>query len=268
MNLKIAVCVKSVPNPDQFSSLSLGPVSKTLIREGIDSVINPADLHAIELAVQLKERYGAHISLISMGPQQAQKELRMGLAYGPDDAFLVSDREFGGADSLATSYVLAKALEKAGPFDLIILGNESADGATAHVPSQVGIIMGLPNMTDIVGFSLDENGKARVKKRLQGRYAIYEAELPLVIGVAKDINKVRTAGMRGVLGAKNKPLTVWSVENFEDLDKTRIGLSGSPTQGGEYHTASFGREATELKGSPEEIASELSNIIRPILGRE
>ena len=125
MALNIAVCMKVVPNPDQYDRIQLDPVTKTLVRAGVDSVINSADLHAIELALQLKGQYGGKITLVSMGPGGIEPQLREGLSYGCDAAVLVSDRKFGGADSLATSYTLAKTVKKLGGFDLILLGNAS-----------------------------------------------------------------------------------------------------------------------------------------------
>ncbi len=266
MNRKIAVCIKSVPDPDLYGSITLDPVTKTLRREGVKSVVNPADKHAIELAIQLKEQFGATVTLLSMGPDSAQRELREGLSYGADAAFLLSDRKFGGADSLATSYVLAQGLEKAGPFDLILTGNESADGATTHVPSQIGEWLGLPHIMDVVGVDWREDHCAVVRKRAEGRYYDYQVQLPAVIAVVPEINQVRIPGVKGILSAKKKPLTVWTAEDFPEMDMRYVGLGGSPTQNGELHEASYGRQATQLSGSPDEIAAEICRIIKPVTG--
>ena len=161
--MKIAVCLKVAPNPDQYNLIKLDPETKTLIREGIDSVISSTDLHAIELALQLKAKFGGTISLISMGPPSNAKQLREGLSYGCDEAFLLSDRKLGGADALATSYTLYKGIEKNGGYDLVLLGNASDDGSTAHVPSQLGQWLGLPHVTDVLAFEMDTPDCACVK---------------------------------------------------------------------------------------------------------
>lgn len=267
MELNIAVCVKSVPDPELYGSITLDPVTKTLKREGVNAVINPADKHAIELAIQIKEQYGANITLISMGPPDAQKQLREALAYGADAAILLSDRKFGGADSLATSYALALGIQKAGPFDLILAGNESADGATTHVPSQIGEWLGLPHVMEVVDFKLNENKAAVVRKKAEGRYLDFEVQLPVVIAVAKEINKVRIPNIKGIFAAKKKPLTVYAAEDFPEADMAYLGLKGSPTQNGELHEASFGRQAQAIEGSAEEIAAEILRIIKPIIGQ-
>jgi len=254
--MKIAVCMKAVPNSEQYSNIKLDPVKKTVIREGIDTVINAADLHAIELAVQLKEKYGGKIILVSMGPPNTEPKLREGLSYGCDEAYLLSDRKFGGADSLATSYTLAKALEKIGPFDLILLGNASEDGATAHVPSQLGTLLGLPHLTDVTAFSLEDGKSALVKKPTGSGTAQFRVELPAVFGIDRRLNQVRHPNVMGIFSAKNKPLTVLTAADFDDLDESRLGLSGSPTQAGEYRDVAYGRKCEEL-GS----ASELLQVI-------
>lgn len=266
MGLKIAVCVKSVPDPELYDSITLDPVTKTLIRSGVNSVVNPGDKHAVELAVQMKEEVGGRITILSMGPPDAQKQLRECLAYGADEAVLLSDRKFGGADSLATSYVLAEGAKKAGPFDLILAGNESADGATTHVPSQIGEWLGLPHIMEVVGCALQEEKTLLIRKKAEGRYDEYKVRLPAVIAVSKEINKVRTPNMKGILGAKKKPLSVWTAEDLPEMDMGSIGLAGSPTQNGELHTASLGRQAKLIEGSANEIAEEIWNIIKPLVG--
>lgn len=244
--MKIAVCMKAVPNSEQYDKIRLDPVRKTVVREGIDSVINSADLHAIELAMQLKQAKGGTVTLISMGPPDAASKLREGLSYGCDDAYLISDRKFGGADSLATSYTLAKAIEKIGAFDLILLGNASEDGATAHVPSQLGELLGLPHLTDITAFALENDQTARVKKPVGSGIAEFSVTLPAVLGVDRRLNKVRHPNVMGIFSAKNKPLTTWTFADLADLEENRIGLVGSPTQPGEYRSVEYGRSCTEL----------------------
>lgn len=251
MALNIAVCMKVVPNPDQYDRIQLDPVTKTLVRTGVDSVVNSADLHAIELALQLKAQYGGKITLISMGPGSIEPQLREGLSYDCDAAVLVSDRKFGGADSLATSYTLAATVKKLGGFDLILLGNASEDGATAHVPSQLGELLGLPHITDISAFEAESESSARVKKAIGGAAYEYRVALPAVFGVTRRLNKVRHPSVMGIFGAKNKPLTTLTAADFDGLDESRLGLKGSPTQPGEYRNVSHSRTCKELNSVAE-----------------
>lgn len=257
--MKIEVCVKSVPNPEQYDQIKLDPIRKTVIREGIESVLNGADLHAIELAVQLKEKQGGTVTLISMGPQSAAVQLREGLSYGCDEAYLVSDRKFGGADSLATSYTLAKTVEKIGIFDLILLGNASDDGATAHVPSQLGELLQLPHLTDVISFAAESDTSVLVKKNMGKAVNTYRVTLPAVIGVDRKLNQVRHPNVMGIFSAKNKPLTTITAAELDDLDESRLGLAGSPTQAGAYRDVQYGRQCDEL-----EDVTELLQVINRI----
>lgn len=259
--MKIAVCLKVAPNPDQYNLIKLDPETKTLVREGIDSVISSTDLHAIELALQLKSKFGGSISLISMGPPSNAKQLREGLSYGCDNAWLLSDRKLGGADALATSYTLYKGIEKAGGFDLVLLGNASDDGSTAHVPSQLGEWLGLPHVTDVLSFEMDTPEYALVKKELDNGVNEYKVTLPAVIGVTKRLNKVRHPSVMGIFQAKNKPMTVLAADDMEGLDEGRIGLAGSPTQAAGYRDVAFGRECVEIEGKDAEKAAELAKIL-------
>lgn len=259
--MKIAVCLKVSPNPDQYNLIKLDPETKTLVRSRVDSVISSTDLHAIELALQLKAKFGGKISLISMGPPSNDRQLREGLSYGCDDAWLLSDRKLGGADALATSYTLSKGIEKAGGFDLVLLGNASDDGSTAHVPSQLGEWLSLPHITDVIGFEMEEPGHALVKKELDNGVNEYKITLPAVIGVTKRLNKVRHPSVMGIFQAKNKPLTVLSAAELDGLDESRIGLAGSPTQAAGYRDVAFGRECVEIEGSDAEKAAELVKIL-------
>jgi electron transfer flavoprotein beta subunit len=265
MSLNIAVCIKATPNPDQYDKIKLDPVKKTIVREGIESVINSVDLHAIELALCIKEQYGARIVLVSMGPPGAQTQLREGLSYGCDEAYLISDRAFGGADSLATSYTLAKGLSKIGSFDLVLLGNASEDGATAHVPSQLGEMLNLPHITDVTALEIPDEKSVSVKKEAGGAVYKYKVTLPAVFGVAKKLNKARHPSIKGIFSSKSKPLTVLSANDFDGLDYNFLGLSGSPTQPGEYRNVAYQRQCVEIAGSDAEKATEILKTISAVI---
>ena len=264
MSLNIAVCIKSVPDPEKYNQIKLDPKTKTLIREGIDAVINAADLHAIELALQLKSRFGGHITLVSMGTLSAQKQLREGLSYGCDEAVLLSDRKLAGADALATAYSLSVGLRTIGVFDLILLGNASDDGATAHVPTQVGEFMGLPHLTDAAEVRMEEESSAFVCKEIGGAVYEYSIKLPAVIGVTRKINKVRRPNVPGILQAKNKPLKVLGVADLNGIDEKKIGLSGSYTKAGDYHDTAYGRTCVVIEGSDEEKAAGILSAVKAV----
>jgi electron transfer flavoprotein beta subunit len=265
MSLHIAVCIKAVPNPDQYDKIKLDPVKKTIVREGVESVINSADLHAIELALRIKEKYGAGITLVSMGPPGAQTQLREGLSYGCDEAYLLSDRKFGGSDSLATSYILAQGLHKIGAFDLVLLGSASEDGATAHVPSQLGEMLNLPHITDVTALEMPDEKSVYVKKEAGGAVYEYKVTLPAVFGAAKKLNEVRHPNIRGIFSAKSKPLTVLTAQDFDGLNYNSIGLSGSPTQPGEYRNVAYRRQCVEIPGSDAEKAAGILKIVSAVI---
>lgn len=264
MALNIAVCLKVAPDPEQYSKITLDPETKTLVRAGIDSVISSTDLHALELALQLKKKFGGKVTLISMGPPSNEKQLREGLGYGADAAVLLSDRRLGGADALATSYTLFKGLEKTGPYDLVLLGNISDDGSTAHVPSQLGEWLDVPHLTDVIAFEMDDETAAIATKDIEGASASYKVTLPAVFGVTKRLNTVRHPNVRDIFAAKKKPFTTLTADDLNELDESCIGLAGSPTQAVGYLSADFHRECVEIAGKPAEAAAELAKLLKNV----
>lgn len=264
MALNIAVCVKVAPDPDKYNLIKLDPVTKTLIRAGIDSVISTTDLHAIELALRLKKRFGGRITVINMGPPDNEKQLREALGYGCDEAVLLSDRRLGGADALATSYTLFKGLEKMGGFDIVLLGNISDDGSTAHLPSQLGEWLGVPHLTDLVSFDMEGEGSALVSREIDGSINVYKVSLPAVFGVTKRLNTVRHPNVRDIFAARKKPYTVLTAADLPGLDMGRVGLAGSPTQAVGYIDTDFHRDCTEITGQPMEQASEIVKLIKTV----
>lgn len=261
--MKIGVCIKAVPNPDCYDQITLDPVNKTLVREGVSTVINTADKHAIEAALQLKEKHGGEITAISMGPPSVEQQLREALAMGADEAFLLSDRKVGGADTLATSYAISKVIEKTGPYDIILAGNESADGATSHVPSQIAEWMGIGSVCSVIAMEYNDEHMI-VTKKFESGTAKFRLDLPCVISVNQRINKVRLTNMMAILKAKKKPLTVYSAADLENLDEAYIGLSGSPTQNGELHTIESSKDCTIVEDI-DEAADLIIEKITPLL---
>ncbi len=227
--MKIIVCVKQVPDTNE---VKLDPVTGTLQREGVPSIINPDDKAGIEAALRLKERVpGSTVTLLSMGPPQADVALREGLAMGADDAILLSDRAFAGADTWATSSTLAYTLKKL-DYDLIIAGRQAIDGDTAQVGPQIAEHLKIPNVSYVEEIIEADNEKIVLKRQFEDRYHILEVRYPCLITTLSELNEPRYMSVAGVLDAyREKTVKVWSLEDIKDtVDMSNLGLKGSPTR--------------------------------------
>jgi len=247
------VCVKPVPDPRRWSELALDPVTKTLRREGIPIVLNPLDKHALEEALRIKERFGGRVTAISMAPLTASESLREAIAIGADDAVLISDKSFAGADTLATSYVLAAAIKKLGKFDLIFCGNQSLDGGTGQVVPEIAEFLGVPHVTYARKIALVDGGIARVERAVEYGYMLIEARMPLVLSVVKEINVPRHVPLMRISEAMQAEVRVWTSRDL-DVDSSRIGLSGSPTQVADLFLPVLKRRAETLSGAPDAVS--------------
>jgi electron transfer flavoprotein beta subunit len=253
--------VKPVPDPEKYNLLQIDPETKRLVREGIPTVINPADKNALEFALKIKERFGGTVAVISMTPLFSVDRIKECLAMGADEAYILSDRAFGGADTFSTSYTLAKGLLKTGiAFDLILTGAESADGATSHVPSQLGEWMKLPHIAGVTEIEINDK-KAAVKKKTAGGHIEYDVELPAVLGVVRGANEPRMINAMGVIKAGNKKIQIYAKDDL-DVDEKMIGPDGSPTKSGRLLTPDVKRNAQVIEGDAGEIAKEILSIIR------
>ncbi|MEW5937921.1 MAG: electron transfer flavoprotein subunit beta/FixA family protein [Candidatus Thermoplasmatota archaeon] len=223
--MKIIVCVKQVPDTTE---VRIDPKTGTLIREGVPSIVNPDDKHAVEEALRLKEEHGGTVTAISMGPPQADEALREVSAMGVDDVVLLCDRAFAGADTLATSYALATCIKKLEKFDLVLCGREAIDGDTAQIGPQIAEYLGIPQITYVR--SLELKGKKVVCERaLEDGYEVIEARLPALLTVIKEINTPRFPTVRGIVEAyREKEVKVWGAGDI-GADPMQIGLNGSPT---------------------------------------
>lgn len=226
--MNLIVCIKQVPDTEGLQKIKINPQTHTLMREGVPGIINPFDENAIEEALRLKEEKGGKITVLSMGPSQAEESLRKALAMGVDEAVLLSDRLFAGSDTLATSYTLALAIKKIGKFDLILLGKQAIDGDTAQVGPGLAEWLNLPQVTYAREIEVNEN-KIVVERVLEDAFEVVESPLPAVVTVTKDINEPRYPSLRGLLRAKKEKIPIWTAEDLP-LDKRKIGLEGSPTQ--------------------------------------
>lgn len=259
--MKIIVLIKPVPDPACYDRIQIDPVTGILIREGLPTVLNPADKHALEAALQLKEQFGGRVVLISMAPDSAAETLKEGLAMGADEAHLLSDRAFAGADTLATSRVLAAAIRKIGPFDLVLAGTESADGGTAHVPSQVGELLGVAHLTNVMQLNVDPDSKVTARVKIENGYLEVRGALPMVIGVRREINTPRYTSLMGILAAQDKAVQLRGLEDL-DLRVTDVGLAGSPTQPGQLSQPELNRKAEVLEGDANDVVRRIVAIMR------
>ena len=227
MGLNMAVGIKWVPNT---TSVNIDEKTGTLIRAGVPSIINPHDMNALEMAFWLKDRYGGSVTVISMAPPQAKLGLEHAIGMGADRAILVSDRMFAGADTLATSYTLAKTIEKLGDIDLIIMGQETIDSSTAHIGAQLASWLNLPYVYYVTEVEyVEEERKLRVKRMLEDAFEVYDVRLPALISTAMHSNNPRRIRLKHKLRAKlENPIDVWS-NKVLGLDPNCIGLRGSPT---------------------------------------
>ena len=228
--MNILVCVKQVPDT---AEIKIDPVTNTLIRAGVPSIVNPFDAYALEIAARIKDKTpGTKIVLVSMGPQQAMAALKVCLSVGGDKAYLVSDRAFGGADTLATSYTLKNAIDKIeeleGKFDLIFCGKQAIDGDTAQVGSVIAEHMDYPQITYAVEAKI-EGDEVFVKRETSEGYEVLASKLPCVITVTKPSFNPRFPTIKSKMAANRAVITTLTAEDLP-VDAERIGLKGSPTK--------------------------------------
>jgi len=246
--VRIIVPIKQVP---ETSSVKMDPETGTMIREGVEAIINPLDLYGIELAIQLRERFGGRITALSMGPPKADKALREAVAMGIDDGVLLSDKAFAGADTWATGYTLARAIRKLGDFDLVICGERATDGDTGQVGPGIASFLDLPVATYVSRFDDLEDGRIRVHRLVEDGYEVLELALPALITVVKEVSDPRLPTLRGKQKARKADVPVWTHETVEAEDG-RIGLGGSPTRVVKIHRPKVARECVKVAATDEE----------------
>jgi electron transfer flavoprotein beta subunit len=224
--MHIVVCVKQVPDT---SDVKINPETNTLIREGVASIINPFDENAIEAALEIKDKNpDTKVTVLSMGPPQVAEMLKVCIAMGVDDAILLSDRNFAGADTLATSYSLAQAIKKLGDVDLIICGKQAIDGDTAQVGPGIAEYLDINHITYVAGMEYEGGNTIKVKANIDGGYMNVETGFPALLTVLKTMNEPRYPSLKGKMMAKKKEIPVWDAKEIA-ADFERIGLKGSPT---------------------------------------
>ena len=224
--MKIVVCIKQVPDTTE---IKLDPVTGTLIRDGVPSIMNPDDKAGLEEALRLKDKYNAHVTVITMGPPQAEAILREAYAMGADRAILLTDRKFGGADTLATSNTIAAALRKIDA-DLIIAGRQAIDGDTAQVGPQIAEHLDLPQVSYVKEMTYDEKDNSlTIKRVVEDGYYLLNVQLPALVTVLSEANSPRYMRVRGIVEAFDRPIETWTFDDIE-INPEIIGLKGSPTK--------------------------------------
>jgi len=256
--MNIIVCVKQVPDTLE---VSVDKETNTLIREGVDSVINPFDLYAVEEALRLKEKHGGMVTVLSMGPSQVVNILREALSLGVERGILLCDIGFAGADTLATSYTLARAIKIIGDFDLIICGRQAIDGDTAHVGPSLAEKLGIPHVSCVIKIhEVADKYMVTVRMTEEGIEKV-KLSLPGLITVSKGINEPRLPSLRGKITAARSNIIVWTAKDIA-ADTNKIGLKGSPTQVIKMTAPEHHRAGQMLEGSVAEQVTDLVSKFR------
>ncbi len=242
--MKLIVCVKQVPDT---TDIRIDPVTNTLVREGVASILNPFDTFAVEEAVRLKEKFGGTVTAVSMGPPQAENVLREAVSLGVDEIILLSDRRFAGADTWATSLTLAAAIRKIGDFDLVLTGQQAIDGDTAQVGPGIAAHLGLPQTCFVRRIDNVCETKISLQRLMEDGIDHVSVKLPAVISVVKEINVPRLPSLRGKRNAKTVELKVWNADDL-GLDEKEIGLNGSPTQVVKIFTPKHDKQTEKFDG--------------------
>lgn len=255
--MKILVFVKQVPDTDD---IKLDPITGNLLRDGVESVINPFDANAIEAALQLKEKYGGTITAISMGPPQADDVLKKALAMGCDESVLLSDRALGGADTLATGYPLAKAAEKIGDYDLLICGRHAVDAETAQTGPIIAAFLDIPQVT-LAGTVDIDDGWVICDRLLTDRIETVKAKLPALITVCSEMNEPRYPSPIGIMQALKKPRHTWNAQDI-GCDPDMIGIPGSPSSNKKiFEPPKRNMDTKYYTGSVEEMAKAIADTL-------
>lgn len=257
--MRIVVCIKQVPDT---AEVRINPETNTLIREGVLSIINPFDLHAIEAGLQIKDTIGGKVIVLTMGPPQAESALREAISMGADEAVLLTDRAFAGSDTWATSYTLAKAIEKLGA-DIIFCGKQAIDGDTAQVGPETAEFLNIPHVAYVKKIEEVKDGYIRVQRLMDEGYDIVESTLPVLLTVVKELNVPRLPSLKGKIAAKKAVIKKMGHSEIE-ADENNLGLKGSPTQVKNIFAPWTKSDRMMLEGSPEEQVNMLVEELRRI----
>ena len=254
--MNVIVCVKQVPGTTE---VKMNKETNTIIREGIEAVINPFDTYALEEALRIREKTGGgKVTVISMGIPSVAGLLRETIALGADDAVLLSDRAFAGADTLATAYALSMGIKKIGGYDLIICGKQATDGDTAQVGPSLAEKLGMPHTTYVRKIEEISGQTIRCQRMTDDGYEVIEMPLPAVITVVKEINEPRLPSLKGMMRSKKAEVPVWTADDI-GANKELCGLKGSPTQVVETFVPVHNVNSEMIEGEPAEQAKKLAD---------
>ncbi len=250
--MRIVVCIKQVPDS---AEVRINPETNTLIRDGVPTIINPYDVHALEAGLQIRETAGGKVTVLTMGPPQAETALREAIAMGADDAVLLTDRAFAGSDTWATAYTLSKAISQIGA-DVILCGKQAIDGDTAQVGPEMAEFLDMPHISyirKVVDVAAD---KLVVQRLMDDGYDVVETSLPVLLTVVKELNVPRLPSLKGKMAAKKAEIRKMSAADLQ-ADEKNLGLNGSPTQVKNIFAPEAKTDRTMLEGTSEETTSTL-----------
>ncbi len=263
--MRIIAPIKQVP---ETNAVKMDESTGTMIREGVEAIINPLDLYAIEIAIRLREQHGGEVVVISMGPPKAETAIREAIAMGCDRGVLVSDKAFAGSDTWATSYALAGAIRKLGDYDLVICGERATDGDTGQVGPGVASFLDLPVASYVGKVESVEGGTCRVHRLVEDGHEVLEVSLPAVMTVVKEIADPRLPTLRGKQKARAAELPVWAPADM-DLDAAQLGLEGSPTRVVRIFKPKVARQCRKLPaGDDQAIAAAAEELVAFLASRE
>ena len=257
--MRIVVCIKQVPDT---AEIKINPQTNTLMRDGVPSIINPFDLHALEAGLQIKETLGGKVTVLTMGPPQAETSLREAISLGADDAVLLSDRAFAGADTWATSYTLAKAIQKLGA-DIIFCGKQAIDGDTAQVGPETAEFLNIPHISYVRKIEEITEGAIRVQRLMEEGYDVVESTLPVLLTVIKELNVPRLPSLKGKIAAKKAVITKMGFSAI-GAEEDKVGLKGSPTQVKYIFAPEIKSGRMMIEGTPEEQVNILIQELKKI----
>lgn len=257
--MNIIVCIKQVPDT---AEVRINPETGTLIREGVPSIINPFDMHAIEAGIQIKEKAGGKVTVMTMGPPQAESALRDAISMGADDGILLSDRAFAGSDTWATSFTLSKAIRKLGA-DIIICGKQAIDGDTAQVGPETAEFLNIPHISYVRKIEEVAQNSIKVQRLMDEGYDIVESSFPVLLTAVKELNEPRLPSLKGKMAAKKAVIRKWGASDIM-ADQNDLGLKGSPTQVKNIFTPEARSGRKILEGDTEEQVDALIQELRGI----
>jgi electron transfer flavoprotein beta subunit len=259
--MDILVCIKQVPGT---SKVEVDPVTGVLKRDGVDSKMNPYDLYALETALRMREKLGGTVKVISMGPPQAAEVIKEAYMMGADEGVLLSDRKFGGADVLATSYTLSQGVKQIGNVDLILCGKQTTDGDTAQVGPEMAEYLGIPHIANVVKIEEIRHNSMVVEMDMPNTIEVAEVKFPCLLTVEKDIFQPRLPSYRKKLETKDREVKILSLKDLKDQNEKRYGLNGSPTQVERIFPPAVNTDKEMWNGTGDELADRLTSRLKEL----